>query len=712
MTEFTDFPDDDRNWFILHMDGFAKPHKGTDSTAVECQLVPIPARMAAPEKLSRPEIADLFGMRDGESFITNIFVGAVSVYSIGDVFNRSKYVGSLPPLQLRTGNALEEGESSALYTTHHGTGRTQEVHAHTEIGRDSNRFPIKVLSKRQLDLDPRYRARSEFLVVRNTSNPDPTKHIEFVIPRIAIYRAFYGFSSKVADIFSMGPWDTFASEAVYAEDFAGNTTGADEATGAWNLVLELGMSKDDATLIALLYFDEYGRIQANRLAIPMQKAAERVDLDPSQDPRWYTNARLPLQPHRGPYRGVVSGFALRRRKGDSFQGKILLVRAIHSVNMPSGMPPVGKILINDNTDGAKVEVTDGQNTWKPKSRERKKRPNDTPNVDTVSGSTKREGFDVPALSFEVDPPHPTHDLTKDKSTTRTGGRPTPDDPATSEGSHGQPNGNEGSVSHLRARKEKRNASDLHAGLIEAMEMLRVKGLVQKFAPIGPVDLCQRVHVGAFHCWNFLTQHQHDSLRRNAAVGSYAVHWPTRCWPYLVSGSDPFSAQERSALVLEIDLPNGQKGFWFEIEMRETENYSSAFVMHRGGDVRSEISRALQVIRQASGVSMSRHFHAEGIECYCHPHYFEKADTKKAKKDAAAESDTKNEHAKGIDGTTSKVAAAQSTGAGPGEAVVASPTDSAAVVKPVKAGVWSAGPLVTFFSRFSVAEQEPSGSDSN
>ena len=38
--------------------------------------------------------------------------------------------------------------------------------------------------------------------------------------------------------------------------------------------------------------------------------------------------------------------------------------------------------------------------------------------------------------------------------------------------------------------------------------------------------------------------------------------------------------------------------------------------------------------------MSRHFHAEGIECYRHPHYFEKADTKKAKKEAAAESDTK------------------------------------------------------------------------
>lgn len=702
MTEFTDFPDDDRNWFILHMDGYAKPHKGTDSTAVECQLVPIPLGMGSPEKLSRREIAELFGMRDGETFITTIFVGAVSVYAIGDVFKRSKYVGALQALQLRTGNALEEGESSALYTTHHSTGRLQEVHAHTEISRDSNRYPIKVLSKRQLELDPRYRAKSEFLVVRNTSHPDPTKHVEFVIPRMAIYRAFYGFTSKVADIFSMGPWDTFASEAVYSEDFAGNKTGADEETGAWNLVLELGMSKDDATLIALLYFDEYGRIQANRLAIPMQKATERVDLDPSQDPRWYTNARLPLQPGRGPYRAVVSGYALRRRKGDSFQGKILLVRAIHSVNMPEGMPPVGKILINDNTDGAQVQVTDGQKTWKPKPQEQRKRPKGMPSIDTKPGSTKREGFDVPALSFAVDPPHPNHDLTKDKSTTRTGARPAPNDPPTNEGSHGRPNGDEESASHLRARKEKRPASDIHAGLITAMEMLRTKGHIRNFAAIGPQDLCQLVHVGASKCWNFLTEHQHEALRRNAATGSYVANWPTRCWPYLVSGSTPFIAQERSALVLEVDLPNGQKGFWFEIEMRGTENYSSAFVLHRGGNVRGEITKALQIIRQASGISMSRHFHAESIECYCHPHYFEKDATKKGK---AKKAETPAGGAKKDDAERPQIEAAP-TASSPDEAAAGAPEDAKATTKPAKdrSGVWSAGPLITFFSRFAAAEK--------
>ncbi|HDS1639181.1 TPA: hypothetical protein QEL46_004348 [Stenotrophomonas maltophilia] len=180
----------------------------------------------------------------------------------------------------------------------------------------------------------------------------------------------------------------------------------------------------------------------------------------------------------------------------------------------------------------------------------------------------------------------------------------------------------------------------------------------------------------------MTEHQHEALRRNAAVGSYAANWSTRCWPYLVSGSTPFTAQERSALVLEVDLLSGQKGFWFEIEMRETENYSSAFVLHRGGDVRKEITEALQIIRQASGISMSRHFQSKSIECYCHPHYFEKVATKKNRS-------TKGEGSP--DEATQDSAELTQIDACP--------------AKP-KSAVWSAGPLTTFFSRFSADKKIP------
>lgn len=123
-------------------------------------------------------------------------------------------------------------------------------------------------------------------------------------------------------------------------------------------------------------------------------------------------------------------------------------------------------------------------------------------------------------------------------------------------------------------------------------------------------------------------------------------------------------------------------------------------------MRGEITEALQIIRQASGISMSRHFHAKSIECYCHPHYFEKDATKKgkAKKSEAPEGNTKKD-----DAERPQIEAVPSGANRPDEADGGAPADPKDTANPAKAksGVWSAGPLVTFFSRFS-AEKEISG----
>lgn len=137
-------------------------------------------------------------------------------------------------------------------------------------------------------------------------------------------------------------------------------------------------------------------------------------------------------------------------------------------------------------------------------------------------------------------------------------------------------------------------------------------------------------------------------------------------------------------------------------MRDSENYSSAFVMHRGGDARKEITEALQIIRQASGISMSRHFHSKGIECYCHPHYFEKDATKrdKAKRDEAPAGGANKD-----DDKRAKMDDSPTTASGSGAAAAGTPADPKAATKPAKtkSGVWSAGPLIAFFSRFAMPE---------
>jgi hypothetical protein len=61
MTDLTFFPDGDQIWVI---DGYVKPHKGTESTSVLCYLTSIPADIGDdPSKLSKSQIATIFGRR-------------------------------------------------------------------------------------------------------------------------------------------------------------------------------------------------------------------------------------------------------------------------------------------------------------------------------------------------------------------------------------------------------------------------------------------------------------------------------------------------------------------------------------------------------------------------------------------------------------------------------------------------------------------------
>lgn len=113
--------------------------------------------------------------------------------------------------------------------------------------------------------------------------------------------------------------------------------------------------------------------------------------------------------------------------------------------------------------------------------------------------------------------------------------------------------------------------------------------------------------------------------------------------------------------------------------------------------------------QATGISMSRHFHSKGIECYCHPHYFEKGATKKdkAKRDEAPGGEAKKDDAK-----RAQLDASPTTASGSGAAAAGTPADPKVATKPAKtkSGVWSGGPLITFFSRFSVAGKTSESAD--
>ncbi len=659
MADFTTHPADDRYWFIRHIDGFNKPHLGTTSTSVRCELAPIPAQWEEPPaKLSHSKVSHLFGRRNPECFITTILVGALPAIAVGQVFKRGKYVASLPAVQLPLNDAIHSAEASALF------GHANPLHADSEIGTSPTGKPIVLLSDTQLQLSSEARKHSQFLAVRDTSDPDPINHIEFLIPRVVIFRTFYGFTTKMANLFTQGQWDDVVGDAVHKSEFAGNKTGIHQATGAWHIVLALGMAENDDHKTALLYFDKYARAEANHVGNPMLQSIERTQLDGGADAHWHANARLPLNPTGQPYTGKVSGFFLYDRRNSSFKGKIFLVRGIHSLNLPSYMPPVGSILINDNSDGAEVTVVSKPKSWPGRPRTRK-RPNRMSNTDSGDGSTRKPAFDMPSMSFEFLPRPERYTLKKDKSTTQTGPRKPGDQQPTTEGSSGNVNGNSDSKSHIRAALERRAPSELFEALIAAMAMLKGKGHIKDSSIIQPSDRHQRVLLGAYECWNFLTEGQHRALQEREIDGKTGVNWPTRSWPYIASGNSPYDAVERAALVLRVDLADGRTGIWIEIEMKKSESYTSALLIHKDGDIRRAVIKGLAVIRKAKGVSMSKHFHAEGLICHCHPHYMEKPEEKSSSKASKTETDQANEVGADSDEGTKKA--------------------------------WSAGPLIAFLN---------------
>lgn len=626
MTDLTDFPNDTRVYFIRHIDGYTQPHKGTESTSVRCYLAPVPSAWGSdPSKLDDRQIARLFSDKNPETFVSTIFAGSLASNVVGQCFTRGEdgagvYAGMLPAKQRRLGRALAYGEASRIYKEHEEEFEA-ELFPITPIGKDSTGKPIHALPESQLYLSDMATS-TKILVARDTRHSDERHQVEYIIPRTVIFRAFYAYSSTTADMFTAGPWETVRPTAISEQEFAGHRTGVDEQTGNWKIVLSLGMSLDDGPIMALFRFDPYAESRAKRIHEPILQAQLSNALWGGTDDFWCSNAELPLDPALGPYRGIVSGYFLKRRIDGGFAGRTFLVTAIHEMSFPNRLPKLALILVNDATEGEKVILTDGPRPHNGRPGNRKPRPSGKPSVDTHEATEKRPGFDMPSISFAFHPKPGIVRLKKNQSLKYSSKRKKIDQEPTSQISGGRKSGKQEDLSHAHSAQEKRDASPLLSGLMESLKKLRSKGAIQDYRIVAPIAPEQRVHVGAYPCWNFL-----GSEERNAVRGGRAI-WSASTWPYLLKGESHYKALTRSALVIKVTLPNGLAGLWIEIERRTKmdktkEPITSAFVVSSSPAIRAETEKALIIIRRALGTSLTKAFARKGMICRTHPHYMEK-----------------------------------------------------------------------------------------
>lgn len=626
MTDFSDFPDGDGLWVIRHIDGYIRPHKGTDSTSVRCFLVAVPPEFGTnPANFTTAQISALFCDAGASRFTTTIFAGALPSYVVGFAFRRGKYVGSLPAIQLSLGDALSQGEASGLYKIDPVSNRARGLSADTVISKSAQGYPTKVLPTTQLYLEAKLREQTQFLVVQDRREADEASQIQFLIPRSVIFRTFYASTSLRAELFTAGVWSLVKDSAIYTGEFAGNRTAEDPETGRWNVVLQLGMEEADFYMMALFHFDEYAKAAADRLHTPQLVARDRAARNGDKDLLWHSNAEIPFDPRKGPYTGTVSGYYLVNRRDRHFNGRTFLVTAIHAISPPKGNPEVGGILINDAGDGEDISTSADPRPFGGSPRKGGKRPDGMANVDTHHASTREPALALPSASFTLDPPPAVHKLTKNRSTRYTSPRqPAPQDP-TSEGSSGSRNGDQGSKSPLNSSQVDRAPSEVFAALMSAMEDLRSEGLIRAYSAVQPTDSLRRVSVGGYACWNFLDKQQLHRIRHGRAV------LQRRSWAYLRGAGPRGAPVERAALVLRVELKNGRYALWIEIETQAKESFSSALVMESSSGTTLDTDAALRLIRNCKGVAVSRNLSSNGVECYSHPH-FRDSDRKSWSKD--------------------------------------------------------------------------------
>ncbi|MCF3463430.1 hypothetical protein GTY70_05980 [Stenotrophomonas maltophilia] len=632
MTDLTDFPDDPRVYFIRYIDGYTQPHKGTESTSVRCYLAPIPLAWGSePSKLDDRQIARLFSDKNSECFISTVFAGSLATYVAGQCFVRGEdgrgiYAGMLTAKQRRLGKALAYGEESRFFREHEEDFEA-ELFPCTNLGKGPSGEPIVVLPASQLYLHDAMAYSTKILVARDTKHPDERHQVQYIIPRTVIFRAFYAFSSTIADIFTAGPWNSVRSKAISEQEFAGHLTGIDDRTGSWKVVLALGMTLDDGPMMALFRFNHYAETRAKRIHEPILKAQLDAATWGEEEAIWYSNAEIPLDPTLGPYRGTVSGYFLRRRRDGGFAGRTFLVTAIHQMSFSKRLPAIAPILVNDATEGEKVIHTGGPRPHDTGNKGRKRRPNGKATVDTHEATEKRPGFDMPSISFAFYPKPRIIRLKKDQSFKYSSKRRKEEQEPTTEISGGRKAGRQEDLSHAHSAQEKREPSELLTGLMAILKTLMQKGTITEYRVVSPIESEQRVQVGAYPCWNFLGSDERKAVRSGKA------DWGTRSWVYLQKERSHYTALARTAFVIRVTLPNGLTGLWIETERRSKkdgtkEPIASAFVISSDLAIRAETAASLSIIRSCHGVSLSKAFESRGKICYPHPHYMEKAGSEK------------------------------------------------------------------------------------
>lgn len=605
------FPADGALWFIKWIDEFKLPHLGTRSVSVSVIIQRLPfSDIKYLNKLSLDDIQKILGKRHADPEPTiytplpTVMVGSLPILHIGAVYQDQVHVGEL--ISSRQFIALQGGGQE-------GTEVTLSERIDGPAGWNPE-LPYKILNAYEYYGIPYKMPRSRCLVVQR-------EDITYVFPKTTIFKRFYAFHTEVAKAFCGGPWTERLEDVICLNDLRSGLKTEVDSSGQWNVILQTLIQDRFAPLLALFYFDEFGRACAESIY-----ARSLQDRRSNMDAPWYASAQIPFSKSGAILRLELRGFFLRSWKHKDgakreMESRKFLVSEIGGSGWPTYIPTIGVERFNSGATGIEQTREPGP---APYSRPSELVPS-TP--DTVVDS-EHDANAMTSATHLSNTEHywfntPKVIKLKKKSSKRYDEAaslpPLLNGDVVSTGAHDpQADGKAKAEAEVRVRLPEKRFEHI----LEVFETLAKENFISRYRVVLPHLPGLLIRRGSLDCWSLIDDESREHGLR-----------PKRGWRLAeYSAESVRDCLYRTALVLSLKV-NGITLYWIEIECRKTEGgFRSPLLFNVDGEPYDILAGALNIIASVKGINMEPALNGAlgpyNVFVDCYKHWYASNDSSK------------------------------------------------------------------------------------
>ncbi|MDQ0042802.1 hypothetical protein [Variovorax boronicumulans] len=387
---------------------------------------------------------------------------------------------------------------------------------------------------------------------------------EYILPRMVIFKAFYGMDSITISALCSGDWPTQVQQLLSFRTYvSGIFTDKAPTTGPWHIVLQPGVDEKLAAPLALLWCDAEGRKHATSLHTDsLQQNQHRRG---SEGRHWFASAEIPHRLGPNPFEMTFQGYELRARnpsRPEKFKRFMVSAIVASSWSLPDQL-----IFVESHTSNAEGEEklpVDEDRSY------RSGRPSVEGDQDALATSDEDPDatesvniFHGGAFRFLNEPK--VEDQKKALSQQFAKRQQQMPSGASSLVSGGDPTHAAVAPAPAEIRQLVRQSALQFEFLIRALEALHAAGKIDMFEPIEPVQSDLTVVRNELRCWSLLKQKDREK-GRVPKKGWEVVKGDAPSQSEVQSEREHVPRHARAVLILRIQI-NDRRLVLFEIEPR-------------------------------------------------------------------------------------------------------------------------------------------------